>query len=115
MTKDENKLLSSLKILADQSKYKIILHLMKGEECVCVLADELGLEQTLVSHHLRTLREAGFIQDRKVGTWIHYSLNKKMFEELEVLNQQILNPKNISDKPCSSHDVCRQLSKNYEK
>ncbi len=109
MVKDEEKLLSYIKILADKSKYKIILYLMKGEECVCVLAEKLGLEQTLVSHHLQTLREIGLIQDRKVGTWVHCSLNKKTFAEMEVLYQKILNSKNISDKPCASHDVCRQL------
>lgn len=112
MTKQEEKLLNYLKLLADKSRYKIILHLMKGEECVCVLAEKLGLEQTLVSHHLQTLREEGFIQDRKVGTWVHYSLNKKLFEEMERLYQKLLSIKNISDKLCISHDVCQQLLKN---
>jgi len=109
MTKDERKLLDYIKVLADKSRLKIIMHLMKGEECVCVLADKLGLEQTLVSHHLQTLREAGLIQDRKVGTWVHCSLNKKTFIEMETLYQKILSSKNISDKPCITHDVCRQL------
>jgi ArsR family transcriptional regulator len=115
MTKDEKKLLDYINILADESRYKIILYLMKGEECVCVLADKLNLERTLVSHHLQTLREAGFIQDRKVGTWVHCSLNKKTFAEMETLYQKFLSSKNISDKPCNTHDVCRQLlRKNYE-
>lgn len=109
MTKDEEKLLNYIKILSDKSKYKIILHLMNGEECVCVLAEQLGLEQTLVSHHLQTLREAGLIQDRKIGRWVHCSLNKKTFTKMEALYQKILNSNNISDKPCVTHDVCRQL------
>ena len=95
MTKDEEKLLNYLKLLADKSRYKIILHLMKGEECVCVLADKLGLEQTLVSHHLQALREEGFIRDRKVGTWVYYSLNKKLFVEIEKSYQKLLSVKNI--------------------
>lgn len=115
MTKEEEKLSNYLKLLADKSRYKIILHLMKGEECVCVLAEKLNLEQTLISHHLQTLREAGLIQDRKVGTWVHYSLNKKVFSEIENLYQKTLNYKNIADKPCVSHDLCRQLTKQYEK
>ncbi len=109
MKKEDEKLLNYLKLLSDKSRYTIILHLMKGEECVCVLADELGLEQTLISHHLQILREAGLIQNRKVGTWVHYSLNKKTFAEMEILYQKILGSKNISDKPCDSHDICRQL------
>lgn len=112
MTKEEETLLGYLKLVADRSKYMIILHLMKGEECVCVLADKLGLEQSLVSHHLQTLRKAGLIQDRKAGTLVHYSLNKKMFKEIEGSYQKLLSVKNISDKPCTSHDVCRQLLNN---
>jgi len=109
MTKEEEKLLNYLKLLADKSRYKIILHLMKGEECVCVLADKLGLEQTLASHHLQILREAGLIQDRKAGTWVHCSLNKKTFEKMERLYQKLLTSNNISDKPCTSHEICRKL------
>lgn len=115
MTKDEGKLLNYIKILADKSRYLITLHLMKGEECVCVLAEKLGLEQTLVSHHLQALREAGLVQDRKVGTWVHCSLNKKAFAEMEALHQKILSSNNISNKPCISHDICRELTKDYEK
>lgn len=115
MTKNQEKLLNYIKILSDKNRYNIVLNLMRGEECVCVLAEKLGLEQTLVSHHLEVLREVDLVQDRKVGTWVHCSLNKKAFEEIGDLYQNILSHKNISDKPCISHDVCRQLSKNYEK
>lgn len=111
MTKDEERLQKYLQVLADENRYRIILHLMAGEECVCVLADKLGLEQTLVSHHLRTLREAGLIRDRKVGRWIHCSLNRKTFEEMEKLYQKILISNKISDKSCVSHAFCRQLLK----
>lgn len=110
MNKKAEKLQQLLRILSDESKYKIILHLMKGEECVCVIAEKLGLERTLVSHHLNTLRNAGLIQDRKVGTWIHCSLNKKTFEEIEKLYQKYLNINKISDKPCASHEICQIIA-----
>ena len=82
---------------------------MKGEECVCTIAEELGLEQSLVSHHLNKLREARLINDRKIGPWVHCSLNRKLFEELENVFQKELASKNIIDKTCSEHDVCCQL------
>lgn len=109
MDKQTEKLQQLLKILSDESRYKIILHLMKGEECVCVIAEKLDLERTLVSHHLATLRRAGLINDRKVGTWVHCSLDKKVFKEMEKLYQKILSPNNISDNPCTSHEICRSL------
>ncbi|MEX1014705.1 MAG: metalloregulator ArsR/SmtB family transcription factor [Candidatus Paceibacterota bacterium] len=109
MNKKAEKLQQFLKILSDESRYKIILHLMKGEECVCTIAEKLDLERTLVSHHLNTLRNSGLIHDRKVGTWIHCSLNKKTFEEMERLYQKYLNHNRISDKPCTSHEICKSL------
>ena len=111
MREDKKTLQRFLKVLSDKNKYKIILHLQKGEECVCVIAEKLGLEQSLVSHNLRLLRKAGLVQDRKVGTWVHCSLNKQAFEKLESLYQQILGSENISDKPCSEHEACRRLTK----
>lgn len=108
MTKEETGLQKFFKILGDESKFRIILHLAKGEECVCVLADKLGLEQTLVSHHLNTLRDANLIQDRKIGIWVHCSLNKKTFNEMEKLYQKFLTSKNISDKSCDSHEICQK-------
>ena len=110
MAKGKKKLQTFFKILADESKYKIILHLMNGEECVCVIAEKLGMEQSLVSHHLKTLRKAKLVQDRKVGTWVHCLLNKKAFEELEDLYQRVFSPKNISDKPCKAHEICKKLA-----
>lgn len=97
------------KLLSDESKYKIVKRLMKGEECVCTLAEELGLEQSLVSHHLNKLREAGLIIDRKVGPWVHCSLNRKLFQEIENTFQKELACSNIVNKPCSIHDICCQL------
>lgn len=111
MTKSDRRLRTLFKILADESKYKIILHLMKGEECVCVIAEKLGMEQSLVSHHLKRLRRAKLVQDRKVGTWVHCSLNKQAFEDLESIYQQTLGSKNISSKPCAAHEICQRLIK----
>jgi len=82
---------------------------MKGEECVCTIADKLGLEQSLVSHHLDKLREAGLIIDRKLGPWVHCSLNRDVFEKLEKTFRKELATSNIKDKPCTVHDACCQL------
>lgn len=63
-----------LKLVADESRLKIICILDKGEHCVCQILEHLGLSQSLVSHHLKDLKEGGMIQDRKEGLWVHYSL-----------------------------------------
>ncbi len=100
------------KLLSDESRYKIVKQLMKGEECVCDIAEELNLEQSLVSHHLNKLREAGLIVDRKVGSWVHCSLNPKIFEQIETTFKKELASSNITNNPCSEHDMCCQIQEN---
>lgn len=107
MTRDELRLQHFLKILGDSTRFQIVLHLMQGEECVCDIGGHLGLEQTLVSHHLSTLRSVGLVQDRKVGTWVHCSLTPKTLKELETLFRSILGSENLATKRCASHDACR--------
>lgn len=99
------------KLLSDESKYKIVRHLMAGEECVCTIAEKLGLEQSLVSHHLNKLRDAGLVTNRKIGSWVHCSLNKDIFGKLEKTFIKELAVTNIKDKPCSEHDICCVLPK----
>jgi|SRR3989338_4677111 len=103
------KLTQIFKLLSDDSKFKIVKRLMKGEECVCTLAEGLGLEQSLVSHHLNKLREAGLVVDRKIGSWVHCSLNRKVFEQIEITFRKEMATSNIINKPCSTHDICCQL------
>jgi ArsR family transcriptional regulator len=48
--------------------------LRDGEQCVCELTDALDAGQSLLSHHLRVLKEAGLVTDRREGRWSYYSL-----------------------------------------
>lgn len=102
------------KLLSDESKFKIVKYLMGGERCVCTIAKDVKLEQSLVSHHLNKLREAGLVLDRKVGPWVHCSLNRDLFELLKKRFLKELNVTNIKNKPCSVHDICCALPKKYE-
>ncbi|OCS84644.1 ArsR/SmtB family transcription factor [Caryophanon tenue] len=75
-----------LKAVADLNRLKILACLKNGEVCVCDFTDVLGISQPAVSQHLRKLKEADIIQERKVGTWKHY----RIAETQTVLMQQIL-------------------------
>ena len=61
--------------LADETRLRIYLLLLKGELCVCELVDILNMEQSRISHSLRILREASLVDDRREGKWIIYSIN----------------------------------------
>ena len=51
----------ALAALADPTRLHIVALLRRRDHCVCHLVDELGLKQSLVSHHVGVLRRAGLI------------------------------------------------------
>ena len=53
----------------------IMLLQQEGELCVCELTQALRVAQPAVSRHLALLRDAGIVQDRRAGLWIHYRLH----------------------------------------
>jgi len=62
------------KAISDPARVKIIYALASGELCVCELMLIMGMQQTVVSHHLKILKYAKIISDRKSGKWVNYSL-----------------------------------------
>jgi len=75
--------------LSDDTRLQIIELLGKGERCVCELTDTLDAAQSRLSFHLRVLRDAGIVRDRKEGRWVHYELNRDAFDEAEALIEQL--------------------------
>jgi len=75
--------------LSDETRLQIIELLRKGERCVCDLTDTLDAAQSRLSFHLRVLRDAGIVRDRKEGRWVHYELNREAFEEAEGLIDEL--------------------------
>jgi len=71
--------------LSDATRLEIIELLRKGERCVCELTDTLDAAQSRLSFHLRVLKDAGIVRDRKDGRWVYYELDPEAFEEIETL------------------------------
>ena len=71
--------------LSDETRLALLERLKGGEHCVCELTDAMKAGQSRLSFHLKVLKEAGFIQDRREGRWMYYSLNSDAIEELEEL------------------------------
>jgi ArsR family transcriptional regulator len=71
--------------LSDETRLEIIELLRKGERCVCELTDTLDAAQSRLSFHLRVLKDAGIVRDRKDGRWVYYELDPEAFEEVETL------------------------------
>ncbi len=69
--------------LSDPLRISVIELLRQRELCVCDLCDALGVSQSKLSFHLKTLKEAGLVNARQEGRWIYYSLNLTQFTVLE--------------------------------
>ncbi len=80
-------LVDLLKVLADESRLKIIYALEKKPACVCELASFLKLTQATVSSHLKQLRQAGIVNYKKDGKWVEYFLSQN--EIIRTLMEQM--------------------------
>ncbi len=60
--------------LGDETRLRILELLVDGECSVAELVDLTTLGQSLVSHHLRSLRDAGLVTTRRDGRWIFYDI-----------------------------------------
>ncbi|MGN1392648.1 MAG: ArsR/SmtB family transcription factor [Succinivibrionaceae bacterium] len=72
------------KALSDSNRLEIVKILADGEKCGCKLLEKFEITQPTLSHHMKILTDCGLVNDRKVGKWHYYSLNKKKFEEFKL-------------------------------
>lgn len=77
------RLLAGLQALSEEKRLRILNLLRTGEHCVCDLTDAMDAGQSLLSHHLKVLREAGLVADRRAGRWSYYRLVPEALAELE--------------------------------
>ncbi len=71
--------------LGDENRLRLIEQLREGEQCVCDLSDAIGASQPLLSFHLKALKEAGLVTDRREGRWVYYTLNGDAIEAAQNL------------------------------
>ena len=60
--------------LSDPVRLAALDMLRGGERCVCELQDELDVAQSRLSFHLKVLKDAGLVEDRKEGRWSYYTI-----------------------------------------
>lgn len=97
-------LAQTIKALSDPIRLRIVLLLQtEGELCVCDLMAALGLPQSTVSRHLAYLKHSCWVDIRREGVWIYYSLSqascnicREMLLTLEKYAAQL--PEAVSDR-----------------
>lgn len=95
------------KAFCDENRIQILQLLRSGEMCACRLLDDLNVTQSTLSHHMKILCDAGIVQGRKEGKWVHYSIDPVGAERaVELLREQITldSSGGIPIPPCCSQE-----------
>jgi len=60
--------------LADKTRLRLLNLMRDTEVCVCFFTEVLGESQPKISRHLAYLRNAGVVEARRDGKWMHYRI-----------------------------------------
>jgi ArsR family transcriptional regulator len=100
------------KALGDPTRLQIISLLTESQNlCVNVIAEKTGMSQPAISQHLKVLKNAGFVEARKMGMHVHYSINQKKVDDFKDSLESL-----FSKKPAHNCTECPEnIKKNKAK
>ena len=101
----DSQLAEWLKALAEPKRLSILNLLLAGVHCNCELVEQLDMTPSLISHHLRALREVGLVvmeRDAVDSRWIYYSVNEAALRELNHAFGRFFDPARIQPR----HPTC---------
>ncbi len=77
------------KALSDPTRLRMLLLLLQRDLCVSELIFILEMEQSRISHQLRVLRNADFVEDIREGKWIFYRVSEDKKRDLKLIFKQL--------------------------
>ena len=91
-----------LAVLADPLRWRIVTLLADTELCTTHLMDLLDAKQTLVSHHLKVLRQAGLVDTEPCGRFTYYRLRPGALDEVAaaVTALAAAGRRDVAKRPC---------------
>jgi len=90
--------------LSDDTRLEIVEMLCDGERCVCDLMGALDAAQSRLSFHLKVLKDAGIVTDRRHGRWVYYSLSKETLDQAAGFIKSLKGHRRLA---VVSDDCCR--------
>lgn len=87
---DPQKICVMFKALSDETRVRIILELMDGEKCACMLLKHLRVTQPTLSYHMQVLCASGLVESQRMGKWTHYALSLSGTAEAQKITQQLM-------------------------
>jgi len=106
-------MLDIFKALSEENRFRIVMLLSQREMCVCEIFSILDISNSTLSSHLKILKQANIIKQKKNGRWINYSLInnatitmlldfiKKNMNDNTLILEDKLKSKEISQEKCS--------------
>ncbi len=94
-----------LRCIGEPTRLQILKLLTRGERCVCELTNLLNKEQSLISHHLRALKECNIVKERQEAQKVYYKLTDARLARLIVDCEALM--KELS--------LCKCQEVNYER
>ncbi len=110
---DLDRLAALLKALAEPRRLLILNLLIEGVQCNCELGDLLEMTPSLISHHMRILREAGLVEVEKDpldARWIYYSVKMETLQQLNATFTAFFQPQRIKPR----HPRCGPQSHDFD-
>jgi ArsR family transcriptional regulator len=71
----KNEYIHVFRAFTDENRLRVLELLAKGEQCACILLDDLKISQPTLSHHMKILCASGIVKRRRVGKWSYYSID----------------------------------------
>ena len=90
----EHEEVQTFKALADENRIRILKLLCSGEKCACELLETLAISQPTLSHHMKILCDAGLVNGRREGKWMHYTINCEGSCRVRRMLMEVLSPEN---------------------
>ncbi len=103
-----------MKLLSDPTRVRILMVISQKELCVCQIMGVLGISQPLVSRNLGLIRRAGFLDERKDGKLVFYSVSAELpglHERLIRLLKDILKSDKILSDDLKNLKDCEKFQK----
>ncbi len=79
-----------LRIMGETSRFRILRYLMDKPRNVSEIVRALRMKQSLVSHHLKILREYGLLEANRSGPFVHYSIKSPEVKKILLLAEEIV-------------------------
>jgi ArsR family transcriptional regulator len=80
------------KAFCDEKRLRILKLLRNGEQCACVLLEQLDLGQSGLSYHMKILVESGIVESRQEGKWTHYKISERGSAYAGALLKELTTP-----------------------